>query len=203
MSAVDAIRIAIITGSTRPGSRGAMVSEWVRVLATAAAPDRPGLQIETIDLAEVNLPMLDEPLPAAIGHYSHEHTRRWASIVHGFDGFIFVTPEYNHSFPASLKNAIDYLFAEWNDKAAGFVSYGLSGGTRAVEHLRNTLAEVKVACVRSQVALGLFTDFEIPDMAQPGTLSPARHHEQIVLRMLDEVIDWSRALRPLRTRPRP
>lgn len=194
--AASPLRLAVITGSTRPGRRGPQVSAWVHRQATGHLGDRA--QIEIVDLAELELPVLDEPVPAAVGDYRNEHTRRWAAQVAGFDGFVFVTPEYNHSMPGVLKNAIDYLFREWNDKAAGFVSYGLQGGVRAVEHLRLTLAEVKVACVRSQVSLGLFTDFDIPDMTEPGTLQAAPHHEPVLTRMLDELLDWSSALRTLR-----
>jgi NAD(P)H-dependent FMN reductase len=187
-------KLAVITGSTRPGRRATQVAEWVRNRATAHL----GHAVDVVDLADLALPLLDEPTPAAIGNYRHPHTKRWAGIVGSFDGFVFVTPEYNHSMPAALKNAVDFLFAEWNDKAAGFVSYGINGGTRAVEHLRLTLAEVKVACVRTQVSLGLFTDFDIPDMAEPGTFTPAEHHDGILARMLGEVVEWSAALRPLR-----
>ena len=109
-----------------------------------------------------------------------------------------MTPEYNHSMPAALKNAIDFLYAQWNDKAAGFVSYGLSGGVRAVERLRLTLAETKTATVRSQVALDLFGDFDIPDLAHPGTFLPHARHDAVLHRMLDELIAWSAALRSLR-----
>jgi NAD(P)H-dependent FMN reductase len=121
-----------------------------------------------------------------------------AQKVASLDGFVFVTPEYNHSVPAALKNSIDFLFAEWNDKAAGFVSYGFSGGVRAVEHLRLTLAELKVTCVRSQVALSLRGDFEAPDASEPGVCRPAGHQEQILHRLLDELISWAAALKPLR-----
>lgn len=194
------IRIAIITASTRPGRRGPMVTDWVYGLARdhLAGAER-SVEIGVVDLAEVDLPLLDEPLPAAMGGYDHEHTRAWAQTIESFDAFVIVVPEYNHSAPASVKNAIDYLFTEWNDKAAGFVSYGINGGVRAVEHLRAAMTEVKVACVRSQVALGLFTDFDIPDISDPGTFTPADRHTQVATRMLDEVIAWAGALRPLRT----
>jgi NAD(P)H-dependent FMN reductase len=192
-------RIAIVAGSTRPRRRARIVADWVYQVAKAhlAAGDGDA-DIEVVDLAHYRLPLLDEPSPAAIGDYRNDHTRAWAAAIAAYDGFVFVTPEYNHSVPAALKNAIDYLFAEWNDKAAGFVSYGLNGGVRAVEHLRLTLAEAKVACVRSQVALSLFTDFEITDMAQPGLLAPGEHAEALCQRMLDEVTAWAQALRPLR-----
>ncbi len=192
------VRIAIVAGSTRPGRRGDQVARWVESEAIAASHGASGVEYEPVDLAEVGLPLLDEPVPAAIGDYRHEHTRRWARIVASFDGFVFVTPEYNHAMPPALINAIDYLFAEWNDKAAGFVSYGLSGGIRAVEQLRMALAEVKVACVRSQVALSLFSDFAIADVAEPGTFTPAQHHRQVLERLLDELTAWAYALQSLR-----
>ncbi|WP_285032118.1 NAD(P)H-dependent oxidoreductase [Mycolicibacterium sp. lyk4-40-TYG-92] len=195
------VRLAIVLGSTRPGRRSPQVADWV--LEAAAAHLGKHAAVEIVDLTQFDLPLLDEPMPAAIGEYRNSHTKQWAATVARFDGFIFVTPEYNHSMPAVLKNAIDFLFAEWNDKVAGFVSYGLSGGTRAVEHLRLTLAEVKVATVRTQVALGLFTDFDIPDMTEPGTFAPAEHHSGVLNRMLDEIVDWARVLRPLRERAEP
>ncbi|GAA0908870.1 hypothetical protein GCM10009559_78500 [Pseudonocardia zijingensis] len=111
---------------------------------------------------------------------------------------VFVTPEYNHSFPAALKNAIDYLFAEWNDKAAGFVSHGVHGGVRAVEGLRLVLAELKVATVRSQVVLNTFTDFELTAPGDPGVCRPGEHEQQALHDMLDELVAWAAALKPLR-----
>jgi len=190
------LRLAVVSGSTRPGRRAVQVAEWTRARAAAHFGERAEVQV--LDLAEVGLPLLDEPAPAAVGGYRNEHTRRWAELVDGFDGFVFVTPEYNHSMPAALKNAIDFLFAEWRNKAAGFVSYGFTGGTRAVEHLRLVLAEVSVACVRSQVALGLVTDFALTAPDEPGTFAPAGYHDAILTRMLDELAGWSTALRSLR-----
>ena len=193
------VRIGILVGSTRPQRRGLAVARWVCEAARRHPAAAAGeVTFELVDLADYRLPLLDEPVPAAIGDYRNAHTERWAQTVAGFDGFVLVTPEYNHSVPAALKNAIDFLFTEWNDKAAGFVSYGLNGGVRAVEHLRLSLAEVKVACVRSQVALSLFSDFEFADISEPGICTPAEHHEPIVHRMLDEVIAWAGALKPLR-----
>lgn len=193
------VRIAIVLGSTRPGRRGDQVASWVHEQAVARTASEREVEYEVVDLAEIALPLLDEPLPAAIGDYAHEHTRRWSELVASFDGFIFVTPEYNHAMPAVLKNAIDYLFTEWNDKAAAFVSCGFTGGVRAVEQLRLTLAEVKIATVRSQVALMLFTDFAINDMTAPGTFTPGEHHLPVLDRMLGELIDWTHALKGLRT----
>lgn len=193
------IRIAIVVGSTRPGRRAEAVARWVAEVADRhAEADAFDATFEVVDLADYDLPLLDEAVPAAIGDYRHPHTMRWAQTIAGFDGFVFVTPGYNYSVPAALKNAIDFLFAEWNDKAAGFVGYGLQGGIRAVEHLRLVMSEVKVADVRSAVALSLFTDFEITDMTEPGVCAPAGHHEPLLIRMLDEILPWAQALRALR-----
>jgi NAD(P)H-dependent FMN reductase len=194
------LEIAVVVGSTRPGRRGPMVAEWVmETLAQhpAAQPGGPA-SLHLVDLAEFDLPLLDEPLPAMFGQYQGERTRAWAHAVAGFDAFVFVTPEYNHSLPAGLKNAIDLLWAEWNDKAAGFVSYGGQGGTRAVEHLRQVLAEMKVAGVRSQVALSVFDDFIITDPTEPGELTPRAHHGAVLTEMFDELVAWAGALQGLR-----
>lgn len=189
-------RIAVIVGSTRPRRRTRLVADWVHEVAARHLGD--DATVELVDLADYGLPLLDEPVPAAFGEYRNPHTVRWAAAIDSYDGFVFVTPEYNHSVPAALKNAIDYLYAEWHDKAAGFVSHGVHGGTRAVEHLRLTMGELRVADVRTQVALSAFTDFEITDPTQPGRLRPGAHQEQNLTELLDEVTSWSRALAPLR-----
>ncbi|MEU8804455.1 NAD(P)H-dependent oxidoreductase [Spirillospora sp. NPDC048819] len=193
------IRIAIVVGSTRAGRRTAVAARWVTEVAARHRAALSGeAAFEVVDIADHGLPVLDEPLPAIFGDYRRPHTTRWARTIASFDGFVFVTPEYNHSAPASLKNAIDFLFAEWNNKAAGFVSHGVHGGTRAVEHLRQVLTEVQVANVRTQVALSAFTDFEITDPAEPGVIAPGPHQEPTLVEMLDEVIAWSGALKALR-----
>lgn len=194
--------IAIITGSTRPGRRGDVVAAWIRDVAERhLAAAGGGATVRIVDVADYSLPLLDEPVPAIFGDYRHPHTVRWAETIRSFDGFVFVTPEYNHSIPASLKNAIDYLYAEWNDKPAGFVSYGADGGIRAVEHLRSILAEVRVTGLRTQVALSLFTDFELGDPTDPASsrvLVRSEERNSTLTTMLDELITWSRALQQLR-----
>jgi NAD(P)H-dependent FMN reductase len=193
------LRIAIVIGSTRPARRTEVAARWVAQLAekhpAVAAGD---VTVESVDLTEMDLPLLDEPRAAIFGEYSKPYTRAWAEAIASYDGFIFVTPEYNHSLPAALKNAIDFLYAEWNDKAAGFVSHGIHGGTRAVEHLRVILAEVKVATVRSQVALSTLVDFELSGPGDPGICTPGPRQETALNTMLDELISWAGALRSVR-----
>ena len=137
-------------------------------------------RIEIVDIADFDLPLLDEAYPPSMGQYAQPHTKAWAATIAAFDAFVFVTPEYNHSMSGALKNAIDFLFREWNDKAAGFVSYGSVGGARAVEQLRLVMGELKVADVRAQCALSLFTDFEnfTTFKPQPATGSGGRGDAQ-------------------------
>lgn len=183
------LNLAIIIGSTRPGRVGEAVAQWVHALAQK----RGDANYELVDIKDFNLPLLDEPVPASQGKYSKEHTKKWAAKVASFDGYVFVTPEYNHGTSGALKNAIDFVYAEWNNKAAGFVGYGSAGGARAVEHLRLVMAEMQVATVRNQVALSLFTDFE-----KFTTFKPAPHHEKSVGTMLDQLVSWGGAMKTLR-----
>ena len=123
------LKIALILGSTRPGRNGEAVSQWVYEIAKR----RSDANFELVDIKDFNLPLLDEPIPPSMGQYSQEHTKTWSAKIDSFDAYIFVTAEYNHGIPGALKNAIDFLFKEWNNKVAGFVSYGSAGGVRAVE----------------------------------------------------------------------
>jgi NAD(P)H-dependent FMN reductase len=182
-------RIGIIIGSTRPGRVGESVARWVHGIAA----QRHDAEFEVVDLLDYKLPHLDEAIPPSLGQYTQPHTQAWAAKIASFDGFVFVTPEYNHSTSGALKNAIDFLYAEWNNKACGFVSYGSTGGTRAVEHLRLIAAELQMADVRSQVALSLFTDFENFSVFTPGD-----HQLEPLNTTLSQVVAWSEALHPLR-----
>ena len=185
------LKVAIITGSTRPGRKSEAVARWVYDIASK----RSDASFEVVDVAAFNLPLLDEAVPPIINQYAKPHTKAWAAKIATFDAFVFVTPEYNHSTSGALKNAIDFLFREWNDKAAGFVGYGSVGGARAVEHLRLVMGEIKVADVRAQVALSIFTDFE-----NFSTLKPGPHQEAAVNAMLDDLVPWGQALQIMRTR---
>jgi NAD(P)H-dependent FMN reductase len=182
-------KIAIILGSTRPGRNGEAVATWVQDIASR----RSDADFELVDLADFPLPHLDEPVPASMGAYSNEHTKQWAAKIAEFDGFVFVTPEYNHSTSGVLKNALDYIYAEWNNKAAAFVSYGSAGGARAVEHLRLIASELQMATVRAQVAISLLTEFE-----HYSVFTPHDYLLPQVDTMLDQVVAWAQALEPLR-----
>ena len=183
------LKVAIITGSTRPGRVADAVAHWVYDITSK----RSDAAFKIVDIKDFNLPLLDEPVPAAMGQYSHPHTKAWAAKIAEFDAFVFVTPEYNHGPSAALKNAIDFLYREWNNKSVGFVGYGGSGGARAIEVLRQVVSNVELADVRAQVGLSLFTDFESFTTFRPGA-----HLEPTVAGMLDQVIAWGGALKPLR-----
>ena len=187
------VRIGIIIGSTRPGRVGDQVAKWVYDQAS----QRDDAEFEIVDLADFALPHLDEAMPASRGQYANDHTRAWADKIASFDGFVFVTPEYNHSTSGSLKNAIDFIYGEWNDKAAGVVSYGVSLGLRAAEHLRLILGELQIADVRQQVGFSLVTDFE-----NYSTFAPAPQHAKGISTLLDQVVSWSGALRGVRAEKR-
>jgi len=183
------IRIAILLGSTRPGRNGEAVAKWVQGLAR----NRKDAEFELVDISAFNLPLLDEPVPPSLGRYSKPHTKAWASKIDSFDAFVFITPEYNHGPSGALKNAIDFLYREWNNKAAGFVSYGSAGGARAVEQLRLVMAELQVATVRGQVLLSLLADFQ-----NFGVFKPAPLQAKALERMLDQLVAWGEALKMLR-----
>jgi NAD(P)H-dependent FMN reductase len=183
------IKIAIIIGSTRPFRNGEAVANWVHEIASK----RSDAVVELVDIKDFDLPLLDEMMPAATGQYNQPHTRAWTAKIAPFDAYIFVTPEYNHAPSAALKNAIDYLYREWNDKAAGFVSYGAAGGRLAVEHLRLVMSELRVADVQAQVSLSLASDFE-----NYSVLKPRPHQESTVDAMLEQLIAWGTALKTLR-----
>ncbi len=177
------LNIGIILGSTREGRVSPQVGAWVKELADK----RGDANYTVIDIADYKLPFLGEPGADASG------AAAWSEIIAKQDGFVFIVQEYNHSITAALKNALDFLRDEWNNKAAGIVSYGSVGGARAAEHLRGILGELLVADVRVHPALSLFTDFE------NGTeFKPKEVQAESVNQMLDQVIPWSTALKTIR-----
>lgn len=182
-------RIGIIIGSTRPNRIGPKVAQW----AYDEATKRTDAEFELIDVADFELPLLDEPEPASSQNYTKEHTRKWSETIARCDGFIFVAAEYNHSIPAALKNALDFLWVEWNNKACGFVSYGAIGGSRSVEHLRTIAAQMMMADVRSQVMFTFGHEFDDDGILQPTEVSYRSLESTIT-----QVIAWTEALAPLR-----
>ncbi len=185
---MDELKIAIIMGSTRPGRKSEAVAQWVLERAASRSAT-----YELVDLRDHPLPLYDEPIPPSRGQYEHDHTKEWAATVARFDGYVLVTPEYNHSTSGVLLNALDYVYHEWGNKAAALVSYGMTGGTRAAEHLRQVLAELHVADVEAQLAFSLITDFE-----QFTAFKPAERHEAQAEKMFTELESWAGALKAVR-----
>jgi len=185
--------IQIILGSTRPGRNGEAIARWVYEIAQK----RDDIQFELVDVADYDLPLLDEPMPALVTglsgtDYAKAHTKKWSEKIAQGDGYLFVTAEYNRSIPGAFKNAIDFLYKEWGDKAVGFVSYGSAGGSRAIAHLRDVAGEVRLADVREELLFFFDHDFE------QYVFKPKQHHEEQLHRVIDQVAQWSTALKPLR-----
>ena len=183
------LKIGIILGSTRPGRNGEQVAKWVLEQA-----NKRGINsYELVDLADFHLPNIDEVAHPATGVYENEGTKAWSETVARFDGYVMVTPEYNHSTSGALKNALDFVYREWNNKAVGFVGYGAMGGQRAVEHLRLIAGELQMADVRQQVAVSLMSDFE-----NRSTMKSVPHLEPGLEILFDQVEAWAGALRTVR-----
>ena len=184
------LKIAVILGSTRPGRRGQAVAQWVLEQAST----RTDASYELVDLKNFPLPHLDEGMPPSMAQYANQHTRAWSDKIAGYDGYIFVSPEYNHSTSGVLKNAIDYLYTEWNNKAAAFVAYGSVGGARAVEHLRGIASELQLAHVRQSLGFSLFTDFQ-----NFSTFTPGPQHVAAVETLFEQLEAWTTAMKAVRT----
>jgi len=183
--------IKVILGSTRPGRFGIQPAEWLMELAK----EHPEATFELVDLQEVNLPLLDEPVPALYGQYSHEHTKAWSKIMSEADGFVVVTGEYNFSIPAALKNAIDFLAAEWRYKPVAFVGYGAgAGGARAIAHLQNVAANIGWFDLRD--SLTLVNYFENLDDEQHYKFTDQQ--AQTAHKLLKNVAFWADKLKPIR-----
>lgn len=183
--------LQVITASTRPGRQGEAIAEWVQRLAA----DHAGFQVEVVDLDHVGLPLLDEPNHPRMQQYTKDHTRAWSATVSRADAFVIVLPEYNHSFPAALKNALDYLYLEWADKAVGLVSYGgVSGGLRAVGALKPVLAALRMVPALEAVSIPNFAGF----INDEGVFEADASLDKAADAMLDEVARLTAALAPLR-----
>ena len=188
------MKIAIVVGSTRPGRKGSTVGRWVHDHALQRDDVPWKVEFDLLELDSFDLPLLEEPtVPAAADReYETPQTRRWSEAVDSYDGFVFVTPEYNHGVPAAMKNALDVLGPEWAHKAVGFVSYGADGGVRAVEHWRTIVANVMMADVRAQLSLLVFEDWK------DGEFRPLPRREDELDTMLDQLVAMTEAVRTLR-----
>lgn len=187
------LKLHVVVVSTRPGRQGPSVAAWFDEFARAQGK----FEVRLVDLAEVNLPLLDEPAHPRLGTYQHEHTKRWSAIVAEADAFAFVTPEYNHGVPPSLLNALDFVFQEWQYKPAGFVSYGgQSGGMRGVQMVKPILTMLKMMPIPEAVTIPFFTQHR----DQSGKFTATEAHEKGAAAMLHELSRWAEALKPLRVR---
>ena len=183
--------LQIIIASTRPGRVGPSVASWIHERAVAHG----GFDVELVDLAEVNLPMFDEPKHPRFGQYAHQHTKDWSATIKRADAFIFVVPEYNYGFNAAIKNAIDYLNAEWQHKPVGFVSYGgVAAGTRAVQMLKQVITTLKMVPMFDAVNIPFVQQF----LDEDRKLQPNDIMETAAAAMLDELVRWTASLRSLR-----
>ncbi len=188
------VTIKIILGSVRPGRFGVQPANWLAEIGKQYA-DRA--TIELVDLADVNLPLLDEPKPASSGEYTKEHTKAWSQIITPADGFIFVAPEYNHGVAASLKNAIDYLYDEWNNKPVSLVSYGAdAGGARAIEHLRNTAAWLKMHDLSETLMLPEY----YLNLDEQGNFKFTERHQKKAEAIFEQLIFWAEEMKASRAK---
>lgn len=187
--------LQVIIGSTRPGRTGLPVGRWV----AEYAEKHGGFEVELVDLAEMSLPLIDEPNHPALRRYTHEHTNRWSATIERADSFVFVVPEYNHGVNAAIKNAIDYLVHEWAHKAVGLVSYGgVAGGTRAVNALRPTLSQLKMVPLPEGVIIPFVATF-IDGEGENRRFTASPEIEDSATTMLEALVRTTPVLRQLRT----
>ena len=184
------MKLLVISASTRPGRIGAAITDWF----VNEAREHNGFGVEVADLAELDLPIFDEPKHASLGQYVHEHTKRWSAMVDAADAFVFVMPEYNHSYNAALKNALDYLNREWAYKPVGLVSYGgVSGGLRAVQAIKPVIDALRMTPIVDAVTIPMAMT-----MVDDSGFHPSDIVQNSAKPMLDELVGMAKALRALR-----
>lgn len=185
------IKLKIINSTTRPGRKGPAIAAWLANIAH----QHPEFAVDLLDLGEINLPMMDEPIHPLKQQYQHDYTRQWSATIGEADAFVMVTAEYNHGIPAPLKNAIDYLSREWAYKPVGIVSYGgVSAGTRAAQMLKQALTTLNMMPLAEIVAVPFFTQY----LDEQGTFAPGEISQQAADAMLHELKRWTTALQTLR-----
>lgn len=184
-------KLKIINSTVRPGRKGPVVAAWIAELAKKTGT----FEVEVLDLGEINLPLMNEPRHPVMKQYEHEHTKRWSAKIDEADAFVFVTAEYDHGYPSSLRNAIEYLVHEWGFKAAGLVSYGgISAGTRASNDLKRDLITMKVVPIPEQVNIPMFTQFiDEQDQFKANEVSV-----EAAEAMLKSIVRWSKGMKVIR-----
>lgn len=184
------LKLHIIIASTRPGRVGPSVARWFDGFARAHG----GFDVELLDLADFRLPLYDEPVHPNKAQYEHDHTRRWSRSVAAADAYIFVTPEYNYFPTPALVNALDYVYREWNYKPCGFVSYGgVSGGLRAVQAVKLQVTTLKMMPMMEGVTIP-----RVASQIKDGVFTSNEHIDRSAKALLDELLRWATALRPMR-----
>lgn len=184
-------KLKIISATVRPGRKGPIIAEWISGLAKQS-----GLfEVELIDLGELKLPLMDEPNHPAMKKYEHEHTKKWSAKIDEADAFIFVTGEYDFGYPAPLRNALEYLYQEWNFKAGGIVSYGgVSAGTRAANALKNDLATFKVVPIYEMVNIPFFTEH----INEEDVFEPVESSVKAANVLFKELVRWTKGLKSIK-----
>jgi NAD(P)H-dependent FMN reductase len=185
------INLKIIIASTRPGRKGPLLADWIYQKATS----HEEFEIEMIDLAEINLPFMDEPNHPRLKQYTHQHTKDWSSKIGSADAFILVTPEYNYGFPATIKNAIDFLYNEWRHKPIGFLSYGgIAGGIRCIQLLKPVLGALDMVPLTAAVNVPFFTKF-----IRDNKFEATEDHNKMADSLFTELKKWSQLLKHMRS----
>lgn len=185
--------LKIITSTTREGRKGIAIAEWI----TEFAKQVSGFNIELLDLAEINLPFMNEPNHPRLQQYKYDHTKKWSETIEHADAFIIVLSEYNFGFPAPIKNALDYLYNEWKYKPVGIVSYGgVSAGLRSTQMLKQVLTALNMMPLSEQVSIPMFTKF----INEDGVFAPDDMIKQSATVLLTELQRWAEAMKALRTK---
>lgn len=181
------VKIMVIIGSTRPNRFGPKMADWIMELSKGIQ----GADFELVDLKEVNLPFLDEPELPSAGNYTQEHTKKWSAMVAAADGYVWVHPEYNHGVNAPLKNALDFVWQEWNDKPVALAGYGAgAGGARAGEQLRLIAAGLKMFDIRADVVVPMYFNY----LDKEGNFKPNEGITKAALSMLQDLVFWAKQM---------
>lgn len=184
------LKIGVIVASTRPNRNGKQIADWVRYTTDQDS----SAKYTYLDLAQINLPFLSEPETPSKGHYTMDSTKAWAAQVAEQDGFLIITPEYNHGYPASLKNAIDTVYAEWAKKPVAYVGYGVMGAARSIEQLNNVLLQINMHPIVS-AATNILIFEHVNDK---GQFVPVEKHQKALDYTLNQLHDWADLLKKAR-----